>query len=258
MEDLKKIIAVFIKDDPESISDNTLINSKVIPGSILLHRMYAAINKAGYNVKNYSNINTYGELIASIDGKSIDIVNYSTTPVPAGGEAKVKDNSLIGVDIESIDNLPLTNDFREHEFYTDNFSVEEIAYSLLKPNPYETFAGLFSAKEALCKVNDDLRDWPFNKINIRHDETGKPIFQDYSISISHSNNYSVAVALSKNNFQMSNISGQEILNSNKDNNILSNRPVALQGSNGMVKISLVLSLFSFLATLVLFYLYLKR
>ena len=199
MEDLKKIIAVFIKKDPETISDSTLINSKAIPGSIFLHRMYSVINKAGYNVNNYSNINTFGELVSLLNGKSAGNASITSEKISTNYEALENENPAIGVDLEAIDNLPVANDFREHEFYINNFSAEEISYSLLKTQPYETFAGLFSAKEALCKVNNNLRSRPFNQIVIKHTPDGKPIFENYSISISHTKTHSIAVAFLNNN-----------------------------------------------------------
>jgi len=258
MEDLKKIIAVFIKKDAENISESTLINGKTIPGSIMLHRMYAAIENAGYNVEDYSSINTYGDLIFLLNGETIidKIINTKENTI----NYKIKDdvNSIIGIDIESIDNLPLTNDFREHEFYVNNFSAQEISYCLFRSNPYETFAGLFSAKEALCKVNNSLIGQPFSKINIQHTDEGKPSFQNYSISISHTKKYSVAIALLNNGFN--NASTQIILDKNKNqetDRLFDEKPTTIR--NSMIdRISLGISLISLLVALVLLFLYLKR
>jgi phosphopantetheine--protein transferase-like protein len=254
MEDLKKIISVFIKKDPESISNDTLINNKAISGSILIHRMYAAINKAGYMVTNYSDIATYGELIYFINNKKVNDVDNINTEIASNANTNVIDDStVIGVDIESIDNFPIATDFREHEFYLNNFSTEEISYCLLKINPYQSFAGLFCAKEALCKVNNSLRSVPFNKINIQYTLEGKPTFQNYAISISHTQNYSIAVALlhnrSTNNLTMKD---------DKAGNLTSSDAVVSGKRDAVINISLFMSFISVLATVILIYLYLTK
>ncbi len=197
MEELKKIIAVFIKKDPSDINNNTLINNAVISGSILIHRMYAAINKDGYTIKEYNDINTFGELLDRLKLNS-DNTTYSIDNQTKILQPIVNSESLAGasgIDIETIANFPVVTDYREDSFYKLNFSMNEISHCILKENPIASFAGLFSAKEALCKANNDLRKIPFNQIEIKHDENGKPSFPGFSISISHNEQFSVAIAI---------------------------------------------------------------
>ena len=65
----------------------------------------------------------------------------------------------------------------------------------MQPAPYASFAGLFAAKEAIVKANNANRNKPFNTITISHDAQGKPRFPGFHISLSHTENTAVAVAL---------------------------------------------------------------
>lgn len=97
----------------------------------------------------------------------------------------------VGIDIQEINELPDSGDFWEDDFYKSKFTSEEIAYCVTKDNPKQSFSGLYSCKEALIKSNNNL-NW--ENINILHNENGKPIFENYNISISHSGLYSIAIA----------------------------------------------------------------
>jgi phosphopantetheine--protein transferase-like protein len=96
----------------------------------------------------------------------------------------------VGIDIQEINELPDVVDFWEDEFYKSKFTREEIAYCLTKDNPKQSFSGLYSCKEALVKADNNLDS---ANINIRFNENGKPFFENYSLSISHSGEYSIAV-----------------------------------------------------------------
>jgi phosphopantetheine--protein transferase-like protein len=89
--------------------------------------------------------------------------------------------------------MPVCHDFRKDHFYTMNFTPSEIAYCILRADPYASFAGLFSAKEAVIKAG--LRARPFNKIEIAHLADGKPVFPGFQLSISHAGQVAVAVAV---------------------------------------------------------------
>ena len=104
-------------------------------------------------------------------------------------------NMSIGIDIEEIAGLPVTSDFRTEVFYTDNFSEKEIAYCIMQPDPFASFAGLFAAKEAILKANNKFKDIKFRDIIITHNSLGKPHFDGAIISISHTKETAIAVAL---------------------------------------------------------------
>jgi phosphopantetheine--protein transferase-like protein len=199
MEDkVKNIISTFIKVPAEQIGADTVIDRTAVSSSITLHRMYAKLAEEGIVVEDYWNIknvatllkrmngNGHAALAASLEGESSNSVS---SPVNHSG------GSTVGIDIEEVDSMPRANDFREDEFYKMNFSSAEIAHCILQSNPYASFAGLFAAKEAIVKANNANRSKLFNTITINHDTEGKPVYSGFNLSISHTNNLAVAVAI---------------------------------------------------------------
>jgi hypothetical protein len=72
------------------------------------------------------------------------------------------------------------------------YTFKELSYAQSKPNPLQTLAGLFSAKEAIIKCSKQKKN--FADIEILPDENGRPYTPDFLISISHSVDYVVAIA----------------------------------------------------------------
>ena len=67
---LKKIVSVFIKKPPETINNDTVIDSSVIQGSVLFHRMISRINDFyKIEIDNYLEINNYEDLLKIIKQK---------------------------------------------------------------------------------------------------------------------------------------------------------------------------------------------
>ena len=67
---IKKIISVFIKKDPKTIVEDTIIDTSVIQGSVLFHRMIARINDLlKIEIENYEKIHTYSDLLNQIKFK---------------------------------------------------------------------------------------------------------------------------------------------------------------------------------------------
>lgn len=199
MEDkIKDLIAAFLRIPAEQISYNTIIDRTSVSSSIALHRMYAKLAEEGYAVPDYWSVKTFSNLLERINGNGhatfteAQPMPVSANGVPVNGHTGA---SAVGIDIEDIDAMPRANDFREDEFYKMNFSSAEIAYCILQPAPYASFAGLFAAKEAIVKANNSNRNRPFNTIVINHDQEGKPTYPGFYLSISHTSNLAVAVAL---------------------------------------------------------------
>lgn len=201
MEDkIKNILSPFVRVPAEQITYETVIDRTSVSSSITLHRMYAKLAEEGIAVPDYWNIKTYGRLLERINHNG-DVnaasstehpvaINFTNIPIGNGTLAPA-----VGIDIEDIDAMPRATDFREDEFYKMNFSPNEIAYCILQPNPYASFAGLFAAKEAIVKANNSNRNKPFNSIVIDHDQEGKPGYPGFNLSVSHTNKVVVAVAL---------------------------------------------------------------
>ena len=191
MEAAKNIIAQFINKNPVEITDDTVIDKTVVKGSILIHRMYAALSEEGYLVPDYLNIRTYGNLCDKLNQKTSANV---PTNINRSDVLLETDNS-IGVDIEKLVNIPEAADFREEQFYIQNFTPKEISYCTLKAYPRQSFLGLFCAKEALCKISASIAQKKFNEIEILHTEDGKPVYEGYLLSISHTDDTAVAIAM---------------------------------------------------------------
>ena len=65
--DVKNIIAKFLKVNSNSITDETIVDSSVLKGSVLFHRMISRINDiCNIEIKDYSSIITYSDIIQAI------------------------------------------------------------------------------------------------------------------------------------------------------------------------------------------------
>ena len=202
-EKIKEIVAVFTRIPADQISTATLVDRSAVTSSIMLHRMYAKLSEAGIIVDNYQEVKTFGNLLQRVGGNKISTTQeMDFIPVSGKGQmhAQINGNSEsmpmnIGIDVEEISAMPRVSDLREDDFYKMNFSPTEIAYCILKPDPYASLAGLFAAKEAIVKADNQYRSKPFSNIIIDHLPDGKPIHDKFHLSISHTNNTAVAVAV---------------------------------------------------------------
>lgn len=196
-EKIKEIISSYIKVPAGEINGSTLLNRSAVSSSIMLHRMYSKLSEEGLAINNFWDINTYNDLTNLLNGNSQKaVVNYALKDQSAMENHDAHDG--IGIDIEELESMPKVPDFREDSFYIQNFAASEISYCILQKNPYASFAGLFAAKEALVKCNNAYKTHPFNTITITHTAGGKPTFKNFSLSISHTAAYAVAIAMVKN------------------------------------------------------------
>ena len=64
---IKKIVSVFLKTKPNKITHDTIIDTSVIQGSVLFHRMIARINDfLNIEIENYDKIHTFQDLLDQI------------------------------------------------------------------------------------------------------------------------------------------------------------------------------------------------
>jgi phosphopantetheine--protein transferase-like protein len=200
-EKIKEIIAVFIKVPAGQIGPATAIGRSALGSSILVHRMFAKLAEAGWVGDNYSDIKVYADLwpagrpAAALPFVPSDISNAATTLPTMEIMQQAEALPGVGIDMEEISAMPETQDFRSTEFYRMNFSPAEIAYCILQPDPYSSFAGLFAAKEAIFKADPQFRGRPFNTIAIDHSTEGKPLCPGFGLSVSHAGGMAVAIAV---------------------------------------------------------------
>jgi fatty acid synthase subunit alpha len=125
-------------------------------------------------------------------------------------QAAKKEGNKVGVDVEDISAINIDND----TFIERNFTEAEQAYCRKAPNPRASFAGKWSAKEAVFKslgVSGRGAGAELKSIEIVNDATGAPTVKlsgpaaaaasqagvkDVTVSISHSESQAIAVAVS--------------------------------------------------------------
>lgn len=238
IESIKKTIAFFLEIESNKIEVNSVIDNSVLQGSVKIHMMYGELADNGFKVDNYNNIHTFGELLQLLklnDGVATTnsvIEDTSKTSLLTAEKAGSTINaatftSNIGVDILSVSKLPQVNDFRESSFYTDNFSLKEIAYCITKNNPYKCFAGKFAAKEAVVKADNSYKNEKFSAIEVLNNAHGMPYFKNVAISIAHEDEMVVAIA-----------SANTVANGNKQlkvENTEPTNPLPQKAINGAVK-----------------------
>lgn len=89
-------------------------------------------------------------------------------------QAKATENSKVGVDVESIGAINIENE----TFIDRNFTVKEQQYCRRAPSAQSSFAGRWSAKEAVFKslgVASKGAGAPLKEIEVTNDEKGSPI-----------------------------------------------------------------------------------
>lgn len=104
---------------------------------------------------------------------------------------------------------------RNGKFVNKIFTDPEIKYCLAKKNSYINYAGRFAAKEAVAKLfGENIKPVIYKEIEIKNGANGEPRvslsggtkllakklrFKKFLISISHTENYAVAMALGEKN-----------------------------------------------------------
>ncbi|CBF87553.1 fatty acid synthase subunit fasA [Aspergillus nidulans FGSC A4] len=186
--------------------------------------IFVAKNKAPYEDELQSKVFLNPDYRVAADKKTSELKYPPKPPVAtdAGSEstkavieslakAHATENSKIGVDVESIDSINISNE----TFIERNFTASEQQYCQNAPSPQSSFAGRWSAKEAVFKslgVCSKGAGAPLKDIEIENDSNGAPTVKLHgvaaeaakeagvkhiSVSISHSDMQAVAVAISQ-------------------------------------------------------------
>jgi holo-[acyl-carrier protein] synthase len=134
----------------------------------------------------------------------ISIQQNNSSNVSAVSPALNIGGLFIGIDIEEVEHLPVTSNYRVHDFYQSLFTNEEISYAMLKSETRLHLCGIFCAKEALKKSAPELIQLRMEEIQVYHQQE-RPFIKtvhdsinsmfNFQLSISHSNHYAVATVL---------------------------------------------------------------
>lgn len=117
---------------------------------------------------------------------------------PPGSNRPLQGFAGVGIDIQRIAEIvPYDDafDFRSAPDLAKIFSEREISYACARSSPAQTLAGLFAAKEALIKSDPQLASRDLWQIEILPDAAGAPARDGFQLSISHSGEYAVAMAI---------------------------------------------------------------
>lgn len=199
---IKEIVSLFLKVPASSITSESSIEAKAFPGSISFARMVASLRKIGVSINNEMKLKTFGELL-KLNGLQNDLIaneiikTNSSNVLSNGKEKSGNDIENIGIDIQSMSEIPDVADFHEDLFFKENYSEKEIAHCLLQNNPRNSFAGLWAIKEAIVKADITIKKNKFNSIEISHNTEGKPVHPQFSLSCSHSGDYAIGLAIKR-------------------------------------------------------------
>ena len=107
--------------------------------------------------------------------------------------------SGLGFDIQLSDELKISSDPKSDEHLRAIFTERELSYAESRASISETLTGIFVAKEAIKKAasGTEVGNLEFSEIEIETDKNGRPCYDGFFISISHSGDYSAAVAVMK-------------------------------------------------------------
>jgi phosphopantetheine--protein transferase-like protein len=139
-----------------------------------------------WSLKNDINVEEINKIKTIKHSKDDDYLDYN---INTGG---------VGIDVQHSSEFFQTVriDLKTNDEITSLFTQKEIAYAETRIDPKLTLVGLFSLKEAMFKAGlVDERADNFSDLEITHDSNGKPVFPGYQLSISHSKNLVVAVAV---------------------------------------------------------------
>ncbi|KAJ5241884.1 Fatty acid synthase subunit alpha [Penicillium citrinum] len=189
---------------------------------LISNSIFVAKNKAPYEDDLQSKVFLNPDYRVSVDKKTSEL-KYSSTPpktedsattrqmVESLAKAHAAENSKVGVDVENIDAVNISNE----TFVERNFTASEQEYCRKASSPQSSFAGRWSAKEAVFKslgVSSQGAGAALKDIEIGSDANGAPTVnlhgsaaaaakqagvKSINVSISHSDSQAVAVAVSQ-------------------------------------------------------------
>ncbi|HEX4645061.1 MAG TPA: 4'-phosphopantetheinyl transferase superfamily protein [Verrucomicrobiae bacterium] len=182
-EILRGIVARFGETEPDKIGAEFSLKTRLLQSSARRAALAAAVRRQlGVNCPAVYSVSTFGELERAVFGAAASVAAPKPAPVPQNGRpsapaaAPLAASLRCGVDIELIAELPETTDYREHEFYRDTFTPEEIAYCIMQENPRMHFAARWCAKEALHKCDPAFRDEKMSAVEVVRNEHGEVSF----------------------------------------------------------------------------------
>lgn len=155
---------------------------------LISNTLFVAKDRSPYSDDQQSRVFLDPTSRVSLDKKSSALTYPLTNPIKPNdkenesmsnmvqslAQAKATENSKVGVDVESIGAINIENE----AFIDRNFTIKEQQYCLRAPSAQSSFAGRWSAKEAVFKslgVASKGAGAPLKEIEVTNDEKGSPI-----------------------------------------------------------------------------------
>ncbi|GAD95795.1 fatty acid synthase alpha subunit FasA, putative, partial [Paecilomyces variotii No. 5] len=191
---------------------------------LINNTLFVAKNKSPYEDELQSKVFLNPDYRVTVDKKTSELTYPAVPPQPSSedlsstqkvveslAKAAAVENSKVGVDVESVQAINIENE----TFIERNFTSDEQVYCRKAPSPQASFAGRWSAKEAVFKslgVSSKGAGAPLKEIEIVNDENGAPTVQlhgaaaeaaekagvkQVNVSISHSDSQAIAIAVAK-------------------------------------------------------------
>ena len=153
-------------------------------------------NGISFNESAFAGKFTVNELLLG------DIRKEAPKPHSQGGVSSPiqldMDNFQIGIDIQRVDELfprGLSFDPKVDQGLNHIYTAKELSYAQSKKDAEVTLSGIFCAKEAIQKASNLTKN--LNEIEVLPDLNGRPKYNGYALSIAHSSNYAIAIAIAK-------------------------------------------------------------
>lgn len=193
---------------------------------LINNSLFVAKDKAPYDADQETTVYLSPDMRVSPNSKTSELT-YPTGPrtTPAADaqtestrqmveslvKATASEGSKVGVDVENIEAINIDNE----TFINRNFTIAEQEYCRKAPSPQSSFAGRWSAKEAVFKslgVPSKGAGAPLKDIEIVNDANGAPIVslhddaataaekagvKNINVSISHSDTQAIAIAIAQ-------------------------------------------------------------
>jgi len=205
-DQLRSIVGELMQVPADQIVESTVFAGSTLSSSMGRARLDAAL-RSRLNLANPGvyTVQTFGDL-CKLAGAEVPDGFVSHPPQTDGNQrsilsAATGQNLVVGVDIQSVSELPEAEDYWESEFYQQHFTGQEIAYALLQPNPRESFASAWCAKEALRKADSRWLDVSWKLTEVTHTSEGAPALMSEenripcSVSLSHTRDHALAVVV---------------------------------------------------------------
>ena len=211
---LIKLIQDFPNKKEDFSEDDKLIDVIDLFGSLLRERFVAQL-KRYFGDYDYSDVNEktkikdINQIITSKN--DYDISTKEEIILITSDQNNLSNNlnlssllTSVSIDIQFINEIPSDIfSMKNLEFRKNIFTEKEILYASLKSSPRQTMAGIWAAKECIKKLSKKFLNLNFCEIEINYDYDNKPFVivqgeqknKEIFISISHSNDYAVAIAL---------------------------------------------------------------